>query len=569
RQLILLSSFFLIITGCGNDLEVENEIEPEAADESGGPAVDESMEIIKISGDLYEYREYVNETFFFEVVGSRSGTIWGTDIYTDDSPVGTAAVHAGLIDEGEQAVVEVRILPGQDSYEASSQNAIDSYEYGVWYGSYEFLGVLEETRRLAEGDSDIEEDEDVLLEEEEEVTLTDDESEEEMPDAIIESVEGEVGEEFTYSVTGSVDGLVIGTSVYHPQSDLATSAVHAGLLTEGEAGQVTIRITEEPDFFPASTRNGIVSEQWMRGNFSVLGDYRGGYEFVNNKEDHSQRVSEDEVQAYWRYAAAFAVGENHSAGILPDGTVEAKGTNYHGELDVENWTDVVQVVVGSHHTVALHFDGTVSATGRGDNSQLDTADWTDIVAVSTGDDYTVGLQSDGQVVSTPLPEDWSIDSFSDIVYIDAGSRNIVGVKADGSVVTASDQVDLSNWEDIVQVSCGRDVIVGLKADGTAKIAHSLSTMHDWEKSVLNWVDLVYLVSGYQHYDDVVMGLMRDGRALVSVNTEVTIRQNVEENQGLIAITPEAGIKEDGQVVIFYPIRSSGGYMEFQGMRLRN
>ncbi|WP_460323771.1 hypothetical protein [Alkalibacterium psychrotolerans] len=34
--------------------------------------------------------------------------------------------------------------------------------------------------------------------------------------------------------------------------------------------------------------------------------------------------------------------------------------------------------------------------------------------------------------------------------------------------------------------------------------------------MLNWVDVVYLVSTYQHYGNVVMGLMRDGRALVSV-----------------------------------------------------
>ncbi|GAB2495669.1 hypothetical protein GCM10008929_17270 [Alkalibacterium psychrotolerans] len=58
--------------------------------------------------------------------------------------------------------------------------------------------------------------------------------------------------------------------------------------------------------------------------------------------------------------------------------------------------------------------------------------------------------------------------------------------------------------------------MGDKADGTVTITHTSSTLHDWEKSVLNWVDVVYLVSTYQHYGNVVMGLMRDGRALVSV-----------------------------------------------------
>lgn len=85
--------------------------------------------------------------------------------------------------------------------------------------------------------------------------------------------------------------------------------------------------------------------------------------------------------------------------------------------------------------------------------------------------------------------------------------------------------------------------MGDKADGTVTIAHTSSALHDWEKSVLNSVDVVYLVSAYQHYDNVVMGLMRDGRALISVNTERVIRERVEENQDLLAVNPVTGISE--------------------------
>lgn len=66
-----------------------------------------------------------------------------------------------------------------------------------------------------------------------------------------------------------------------------------------------------------------------------------------------------------------------------------------------------------------------------------------------------------------------------------------------------------------------------------------------------------------------MGLMRDGRALISVNTEGVIRERVEKNQGLLVVNPEAGISERVQVLIFYPVRSSGSYMKFEGMTLRH
>lgn len=63
-------------------------------------------------------------------------SVWGTDVYTDDSSVCTAAVHAGVItlDDGGSVTIEMR--PGQDSYEASEQNGIESGSWGSWHGSF-------------------------------------------------------------------------------------------------------------------------------------------------------------------------------------------------------------------------------------------------------------------------------------------------------------------------------------------------------------------------------------------------------------------------------------------------
>jgi hypothetical protein len=65
-------------------------------------------------------------------------TIWGTDVYTDDSPVCTAAVHAGLISLTGGGTIAAEILAGQSSYLGSTRNGITSTAYGVWQGSVVF-----------------------------------------------------------------------------------------------------------------------------------------------------------------------------------------------------------------------------------------------------------------------------------------------------------------------------------------------------------------------------------------------------------------------------------------------
>src|SRR5205807_2155099 len=67
-------------------------------------------------GTMTGFRAEVGKSFVFQVTGSDSGSIWGSDVYTDDSNLATAAVHAGIIPVGQQGVVKVTVLPGQESY---------------------------------------------------------------------------------------------------------------------------------------------------------------------------------------------------------------------------------------------------------------------------------------------------------------------------------------------------------------------------------------------------------------------------------------------------------------------
>ena len=66
--------------------------------------------------------------------------MWGTDIYTDDSALACAAVHAGVVLAGQTKVVTVKIVAGQSSYQGSVRNGVTSSSYGTWPGSYSFVG---------------------------------------------------------------------------------------------------------------------------------------------------------------------------------------------------------------------------------------------------------------------------------------------------------------------------------------------------------------------------------------------------------------------------------------------
>ena len=63
---------------------------------------------------------------------TAQGTVWGTDVYTHDSSVCTAAVHVGRITLASGGTVTIEMRPGQASYLGSTRNGITSNSYGAW-----------------------------------------------------------------------------------------------------------------------------------------------------------------------------------------------------------------------------------------------------------------------------------------------------------------------------------------------------------------------------------------------------------------------------------------------------
>jgi hypothetical protein len=75
-------------------------------------------------------------TYYFRVTGASDGSAWGTDVYTGDSPLAVAAVHAGAVKAGETAVVRVTVMAPLNQYRGSARNGVTSHDYGRYGTAY-------------------------------------------------------------------------------------------------------------------------------------------------------------------------------------------------------------------------------------------------------------------------------------------------------------------------------------------------------------------------------------------------------------------------------------------------
>lgn len=148
----------LVLVGCGADSSPEpeppQEDPAETAPEDGEDAADEGGSNDSGSGEgtveeadwrttPREHRGQDGSEFVYDCPAggdeSNSGPLWGDELYTDDSAVCLAAVHAGEITFDDGGTVTIVIEPGEDSYDSAEHNDVESSSWGSWSGSYRFV----------------------------------------------------------------------------------------------------------------------------------------------------------------------------------------------------------------------------------------------------------------------------------------------------------------------------------------------------------------------------------------------------------------------------------------------
>jgi LCCL domain len=88
---------------------------------------------------LMQFQNQIGQTFKFKVTGALNGALWGTDVYTLDSTVGMAAVHAGILKPGQTGFVKVKFLPSPGVFQGSNRNGVTSEAYGAFPAAFQFV----------------------------------------------------------------------------------------------------------------------------------------------------------------------------------------------------------------------------------------------------------------------------------------------------------------------------------------------------------------------------------------------------------------------------------------------
>jgi len=68
--------------------------------------------------------------------GGKESSVWGTDIYTLDSSICNAAVHAGKLSSESGGLVTIELRPGEPSYKGSARNGVKTNDYGEYGSSF-------------------------------------------------------------------------------------------------------------------------------------------------------------------------------------------------------------------------------------------------------------------------------------------------------------------------------------------------------------------------------------------------------------------------------------------------
>jgi hypothetical protein len=95
-----------------------------------------ALNVLPDPGNLMHFQE-INRSFCFRLTGNNQGPVWGTDIYTSDSHLATASVHAGALEFGEEGIVRVSMTDmSRVPVRGSMRNGVVSMDWGPYRVGY-------------------------------------------------------------------------------------------------------------------------------------------------------------------------------------------------------------------------------------------------------------------------------------------------------------------------------------------------------------------------------------------------------------------------------------------------
>lgn len=174
--------------------------------------------------------------------GFAPGTVWGSDPYTADSDICTAAQHKGLISPDGGLVRLIR-APGRSGYPGSFANGVETQSWGSYDSSVYLFPGKPAVAEVQPGGS-----------------FSD------LPEC--GSFEAGMYELNCSCPAGFTKTTIWGSGPYTGDSDICTVALHAGIIGPGGGG-VLVEYARGQDDYPASTAHGVRSDSWGSYNRSM------------------------------------------------------------------------------------------------------------------------------------------------------------------------------------------------------------------------------------------------------------------------------------------------------------
>ena len=143
-------------------------------------------------------------------------------------------------------------------------------------------------------------------------------------------------------------------------------------------------------------------------------------------------------------------------GLREDGTVVANGSNTNNKIQVDEWTDIVQIVAGSDYTAGLKSDGTLMLSSKLESFYHDRKHFENVEELSGCLSHLVGLKSDGTLVGTGWNGDRARDvgGYTDVKQAVAMmyDSDYFGARKYMTVILTNDgkvhMTPLAGWDDI-------------------------------------------------------------------------------------------------------------------------
>lgn len=180
--------------------------------------------------------------------GGALATVWGTDVYTDDSSVCSAAVHAGRITLAEGGAVTAFVQPGRPTYSGTTRNGVTTLNFATFPGSFAFTAVVAQVAGAPPGV--------------EAITWA--------ASATRFRAQARSRQE-VWCPPGGTAGTVWGRGPFTDDSSVCTAAVFAGRITFEEGGVVRLRPKPGRSSYQGDTRNGVTTRDYgvFPGSFDI------------------------------------------------------------------------------------------------------------------------------------------------------------------------------------------------------------------------------------------------------------------------------------------------------------